>query len=497
MFITLLAIFFLLLLSAFFSGSETALTAASRPLMHQLEQSGQDKRAEIVNRLLERKDRLLGAILLGNNLVNIMASALATSLMISVFGEAGVVYATAVMTLLVLIFAEILPKTYAMHSANSAALNFAPILRVIVSALAPVTQSIHLIVRRVLLLFGVDIGADPPLTQSGEELRGAIDLHAAEEEDQTKTERAMLRSVLDLSDVSVEEIMIHRKNVTAGDANLPSLDLVRAILESPHTRIPLYDGDPDNIIGVIHAKVLLRAIFGLAQHEIETIDVRALASAPWFIPEQTLLADQLQAFRERHEHFALVVDEYGGLMGIVTLEDIIEEIVGDITDEHDPAVAGVTSEPSGAYIVEGGVTLRDLKREFDWDLPDEDASTVAGLLLHESRRIPSAGQVFAFHGFRFEVLERRRHQITSVRVTPSKKETAESKAGGCRASRQSSDNPRRPRAAPGRFPFCAARRILRKAGRQKPDDKRNPLHAAFQARAPQTDAHPRHPLSGF
>ena len=142
---------------------------------------------------------------------------------------------------------------------------------------------------------------------------------------------------------------------------------------------------------------------------------------PWFIPESTSLLDQLQAFRKRHEHFALVVDEYGSLMGIVTLEDILEEIVGDIADEHDVVVAGVRPQGDGSYVVEGSVTIRDLNRQFEWDLPDEEAATAAGLILHESRRIPEVGQAFMFHGFRFEILRRLRHQITSVRITPPPK----------------------------------------------------------------------------
>jgi len=417
MVITICIILFLLLLSAFFSGSETSLTAASRPVMHQLEQTGDDNRAIVVNKLLDRKERLIGAILLGNNLVNILASALATSLLITLFGEAGVVYATIAMTLLVLIFAEILPKTYALHNANSMALTIAPVVNVVVIALAPITHLIHIIVRQVLRPFGIDIGGDVGSKQSDEELRGAIELHAGEE-NQARTERAMLRSVMDLHDVWVEEIMVHRSNVVTLDADIPTLELVKQILKSPHTRIPLYRTDPDNVIGIIHAKALLRAVIGRSESGIEELDVLALASEPWFVPEQTSLADQLEAFRKRHEHFALVVDEYGSLMGIVTLEDIIEEIVGDIEDEHDLIVSGVKQETNGTFVVEGSVTLRDLKREFEWDLPDENASTIAGLLLHESRRIPAMGQVFQFHDFRFEVLDRKKHQITSIRVTP-------------------------------------------------------------------------------
>ncbi len=412
---TALVILFLLLLSAFFSGSETALTAASRHVMHQLEQNGDD-RAKTVNALHEDKERLIGAILLGNNLVNILSSALATSMLLTLFGDRGVAYATVIMTFLVLVFAEILPKTYAIRNANGMALSVAPIIKPMVVILGPVTLAIGLIVRNLLSLFGAGKSNDESRVAAEEELRGAIELHDGDEPT-VRQERAMLRSVLELSEVQVEEIMSHRGNVATIDADLPPAEIVRQVLESPFTRIPLWRENPDNIVGVLHAKALLRDVIAHGT-ELTGIDILEIASAPWFIPEQTLLLDQLQAFRARREHFALVVDEYGALMGVVTLEDIIEEIVGDIDDEHDVSVTGVTAQPDGSYVVDGIVTIRDLNREFEWDLPDEEASTIAGLVLHESRRIPEVGQTFIFHGFRFDILARVRNQITSIRLTP-------------------------------------------------------------------------------
>ena len=411
----LTAIGILLILSAFFSGSETALTAASRPMMHQLEQGG-DRRAGIVNRLHEHKPQLISAVLLGNNLVNILASALATRVLIGYFGEAGVAYATLVMTLLVLLFAEILPKTYAVRRANQMALAIAPVVNVIVVVFNPVTQTLLWIVRGIFKLFGVDIQGNEAMGAGDEELRGAIELHAGDEE-AVKHERAMLRSVLDLTDVQVGEIMIHRKNVVTIDADLPLDEVVKQVLASPYTRIPLWRESPDNIVALLHAKALLRAI-QTPNSDLEKLDVVELSAPPWFIPEYTPLLDQLLAFRERREHFALVVDEYGSLMGIVTLEDILEEIVGDISDEHDVTVSGVRPQPDGTYIVEGWVTIRDLNREFEWTLPDEEAATIAGFVLHETRRIPEVGQAFLFHEFRFEILRRQRHQITAIRITP-------------------------------------------------------------------------------
>ncbi len=408
------AIALLLVFSAFFSGSETALTAASRSRMHTLEQQG-DPRARLVNELFARKERLIGAVLLGNNLVNITASALATSLMIGWAGDAGVAYATLVMTLLVLIFAEVLPKTYAIHNPDGFALSVSRSMRVVVRLFGPVTLAVQAVVGVTLLLFGVRLTTTPAPGQSEEELRGAIELHTGESEEERHA-REMLRSILDLAEVEVEEIMIHRKNMATIDVNQPPGKVVEEVLSSPYTRLPLWQDEPDNIVGVLHVKALLRAVHSQAAN-LDELDLVAIANDPWFVPETTDLLSQLQAFRTRQEHFAIVVDEYGEVLGVVTLEDILEEIVGDIADELDIPVTGARVLTAGSVVVDGTVTLRDLNRQFEWRLPDEEASTVAGLVLHEARRIPEVGQVFAFHGFSFEILHRQRNQITSIKVT--------------------------------------------------------------------------------
>ena len=408
------AILALLVLSAFFSGSETSLTAVSLPRMHTLERQGNHRAAQ-VNELWQKKERLIGAILLGNNLVNITASALATSVLIGVFGDAGVAYATLVITMLVLIFAEVLPKTYTIHHADHMALAVAPVLRIFVLILFPITHAVHMVVRATLHLFGVEMSATLSSDRSEEELRGAIDLHAGEGEE-VRHKRAMLRSILDLAEVEVAEIITHRKKVESIDAGLAPRQIVEEALKSPHTRLPLWRDNPDNIVGVLHAKALLRAVEALP--DIDQLDVLSIANPPWFIPESTDLLSQLQAFRTRHEHFAIVVDEYGEVCGIVTLEDILEEIVGEIADEHDVEIEGVKLQADGSVVVDGAVTIRDLNRQFEWHLPDTEASTIAGLVLDEARRIPEVGQLFVFHGFRLEILGRQRNQITSVKMIP-------------------------------------------------------------------------------
>ena len=411
-------VFCLLILSGFFSGSETALTAASTSRLHNWEKEG-NKHAGLVNRIRERKDRMIGALLLGNNLVNILASAFATSVLIKMVGEAGVVYATLIMTLLVLIFAEVLPKTYALRHADKMSITIAPVIRVVIWLFFPIAEVVNKIVGFTLKLFGADMTGASGGSHM-EVLRGVIELHEGAD-NETQQQRAMLRSILDLFDVDIEEIMTHRKNVVMLNAADPVEKIIEDALESPYTRMPVYRDDTDNIVGVLHAKALMRELKAreINNQSIDDLDIEELATEPWFVPEATTLYDQLQAFRSRREHFAVVVDEYGSFMGIVTLEDILEEIVGEIDDEHDEAFIGVRKQSNGSYMVDGDVTIRDLNREFEWELPDdEDYSTVAGLVLHEAQTIPEKGQSFTFYGFRFDIVKRIRNQLTVIRVTP-------------------------------------------------------------------------------
>lgn len=409
----------LLFLSGFFSGSETALTAASRSRMHTLAKNN-NWRAKLVGKLRSDSESLISTILLGNTLINILASSLATSLFLNLFGHHGVLYATIIMTVMVLIFAEVLPKTIAINHADQMALALSPLVRACVVLFSPATVLVQWSVRKILAIFGAKAQTGIGHAMGDEELRGAIDLHGKTGEEE-RDRSVMLRSILDLAEVDVSEVMTHRKNVVMIDIDQSNSALIDQALNSGYTRIALYKDQPDNIVGVLHAKQLLRAIRAHVEN-IDEIDIVGSASPPWFIPESTNLLDQLNAFRERREHFALVVDEYGSLMGVVTLEDIIEEIVGEVFDEYDISVPGVRPQSDGSFIVNGSVTIRDLNREFDWHLPDEEAVTVAGLILHEAAQIPDVGQVFTFHGLRFEVLRRQRNQITSVRITSIKKQ---------------------------------------------------------------------------
>ncbi len=421
-----LVVVVLIIISAVFSAAETGVTAASKARIHRLAREG-SKRARLVEKLIEDKESLIGSALLGNNLVNTLAGALTTYVLTRAFGGYGVLIATAVVTVLVLIFAEVLPKTYAITRPDRVALVLGPVLGLVTRILNPVIRTVQAIVRFTLRLLGVDVSEDLSYLSSSEEVRGVIDLHATEG-GLDREHQQQLGSILDLDEVTVEDVMIHRKKIEVIDADLPSQAIVRAVVRSTHTRLPLYRSDPDNIIGVLHAKDVLRALSKRGA-EPEYLKIDKLMSPPLFVPNTTSLREQLNTFTSRRQHFALVVDEYGALQGLVTLEDILEEIVGDITDEHDTAEAtGVTVNADGSYTVEGGVTIRDLNRRFNWNLPDEDASTVAGLVINEARIIPVKGQIFNFHGFRFDVLERRRNQITSLKMTPRPEPASDSQA---------------------------------------------------------------------
>jgi Mg2+/Co2+ transporter CorB len=418
MVVELVTLTLLLGCSAFFAGSETALTAASRARMYALSSQG-DSKAIRVEKLQDHMERVISTMLLGNTFVNNAAAAITTVLFAQYVEGAGgalPLLAAVSITAVIFIFSEVLPKTYAINNAERMSLAVAPLVSVLIKIAYPLTHLTQIITNGVLGVFGVKVEREPGAQESIEELRGAIDLHS-EAAKEIKDAGAMLHSILDLDEVPVSDIMIHRRNVTMIDADLPPEDLVRQVLDSPHTRIPLWRNEPDNIIGVLHAKGLLRALHSNDWH-LQGIDVVKLSAKPWFIPEGTTLLKQLEAFKLRREHFAIVVDEYGALMGVVTLEDILEEIVGDIADEHDMKVEGVVQEEEGSFIVDGGVTLRDLNREMDWELPDDQASTLAGLILHEARQIPLQGQVFTFYNLRFEILERQRNQIRKIRVTP-------------------------------------------------------------------------------
>ncbi|OBY27699.1 HlyC/CorC family transporter [Leisingera sp. JC1] len=417
------AIVLLLVFSGFFSGSETALTAASRGKLRAQADKG-SRGAQRALFITEDNERLIGSVLLGNNVVNILAASLATALFTRIFGEGGVAMATLVMTLLVLVFAEVLPKTYAISNAEKAASAVSAPISILVMILSPVVGAVRLFVRGVLRVFGVQIDPDSHIMAVREEIAGALQLGHSEGVVE-KEDRDRILGALDLSDRFVEEIMLHRSNIEMIDADAEPETILEQCLQSQHTRLPVFRGEQENIIGVVHAKDLFRAMYEQAggaggdSDQLKTFDVAQVAKAPYFIPETTTLDEQMRQFLRMRSHFALVVDEYGALQGLITLEDILEEIVGEITDEFDPAEESAARKTAdGSYLVEGATTIRDLNRATEWSLPDDEANTVAGLVIHEAQMIPVKGQVFSFHGFRFEVTAREGNRVTELKIRP-------------------------------------------------------------------------------
>ena len=414
--ISLIAIVILLAISAFFSGSETSLTASSKARIKHMAKT--NKRAKLVERLLDDPERLIGGILLGNNLVNILASALATGLLISIFGDEGVAIATVVMTMLVLVFAEVLPKTIAIANPDRMALKVAPVIDFFTKVFSPIVFLVQKIVKFTLKAFGVDTSNVDHVLSGREEIRGALGLHL-EEGRLVKAHKDMLESILDLDEIFLDEIMIHRKNMVILNSDEAAEEVIGQAIDKSFSRYPVYQGHQENIVGVLHTKDVLKAARGKGK-TFADLDIKKIMTKPWFVPETTTLREQLDAFLARRAHFALVVDEYGALMGLITLEDILEEIVGEIHDEHDSKTKRTKKLKGGGVMVNGDMTIRDLNRAHGWNLPDDEAATIAGLVIFETEIIPYVGQTFQFHGLNFEIKARRKNQITKIKVTTAK-----------------------------------------------------------------------------
>ncbi|MBL4602674.1 MAG: HlyC/CorC family transporter [Emcibacteraceae bacterium] len=415
--IAIVVIIFLVIFSGFFSGSETSLTATSASSMHKMSKEG-DKKAALVEKLISDPESLIGAILLGNNLVNILASALTTYIFIGFFGDLGVVYATFAMTAIVLIFAEVMPKTYALANPERVALKVAPYINIFVIIFSPIVRFIQIISRLTLRMLGFKAEENQKILSPQDEIRGAIDLQE-HEGGIVKEHKDMLAGILDLDEISLEDVMVHRKNVETINVKDDIADIFQQIVSSPYTRLPMWEENQDNIIGVIHAKDVLR-VTRKSNGRLNHKTLRDIAITPWFVPETTSLRDQLKKFLTRKAHFALVVDEYGALMGVITLEDILEEIVGEITDEHDTLNSDIKILASGTVIAEGTTPIRDLNRRFNWNLSDDEAITIAGYVIDLAETIPLPGQVFEINGFTLKVLKRTKNQITQVKISPPK-----------------------------------------------------------------------------
>lgn len=402
-------IFLLLVLSLFFSGAEISLTSVSRSRINKLKLSG-NKKAKVINYLLNKKELTIGTILLGNTIVNITCSSLSTGIFIEIFGNEGIFISTIVITLCILLFCEVLPKTYAIQNPERTALSSSYFLLFFVEVLSPLTIGIQFIVNLVLKLCGLHKNKE--VISAADAMRNMITLHRSEGT-MLQQDLDMLNSILDLAETEISQIMTHRKNLFSLDINQNKEDLIKGILTSSHSRIPLWDGEPENIVGVVHVKNLINAL----REKNDEVNIATVMSKPWFIPESTLLSVQLHNFRKNRKHFALVIDEYGTLQGIVTLEDILEEIVGDISDEHDIVTENLIKKISdNLYHINGGATIRDINRQLHWDLPSEEATTLAGMIVNDIERIPDESEEFAMYGFCFKILKKDENIITTVEV---------------------------------------------------------------------------------
>ena len=326
-----------------------------------------------------------------------------------------------------IVVGEQVPKTLAIREPVPVSQWIAYPLYVTYLVFYPLNWLLNAASRSILRMLGVKEGSEQEIL-TDTEIEGLVEV-SAEYGKMEEGEAEYIQNVFRFGDLEVSDVMVHRTEMVTVDAADPPEEIVNAVLKAEYTRIPLWRDKPENIIGILHAKDLLRAI-NTAGGDLTKVDVMALALPPWFVPDIRPLSEQLKAFRRRKTHFALVVDEYGEVKGLVTLEDVIEEIVGDISDEHDIPVPGVRPQPDGSVNVDGAVPIRDLNRAMDWNLPDADATTVAGLVIHEARSIPDVGQSFTFHGFRFSVMRKERNRITALRITPlGRKPVALARAG--------------------------------------------------------------------
>ena len=407
----------LLLLSAFAAAVRASLWNASRTRLGELQKRG-FRGAGTALRLLADEDRTMGALALAKLLAAALAGGLAAFLLFHQLPPLQAGLAAAGLIAVFAFLGFVLPDAYAARRADRVAVILSGPAQLLTAILGPPAAALEALSRGLLTLTG-NSGVDETHTMH-EELREAIDLHV-KDGTVVKNDRDMLSGILAMQDLEVSDIMVHRTKMTMLDIEEGPKEIVNTVLKSGHTRIPVWKDSPDNIIGVLHAKNLFAA---LQKHngDATKVDIEDILLPPWFVPDTRAIPDQLNAFLKRKSHFAIVVDEYGEVQGLVTLEDIIEEIVGDIKDEHDAVATGVRPKPDGSYLVDGSVAIRDLNRAFDWDLPDEEANTIAGLVIHEARMIPEVGQAFVFHGFRFEILKKRRHQITALRMSPVKRD---------------------------------------------------------------------------
>ncbi len=417
MILSTVAVLILLVISAFFSGAETSILTASQARINKLKNDG-NKKAESLLKLREDKEKLIGSILLSNNFVNIGASVIATEACIEIFGDnnTALFITTAMMTVLILIISDVLPKTYAVRHAEAVALSLTPFITFTTLILTPIVVTVKYIVNGLLKL--VDNKTNAVNISALETIKSTIELHHQEGE-VVSDYKYMLGGVIDLEKITVEEVMVHRNEFLSVNIDLAPLEIIKQIAKSPYSRVPIWKDKPENIIGVLHMKDLNKILLSKkSSDKITHRDIEKLAREPWFIPSTTNLKTQMLAFRTNHYPFAFVVNEYGELEGLVTLEDIIEEVVGQIEDEYDVVHKGIYKVNSDNSVVTTGNTpIRDVNRELEWNIDDKEATTVGGLIFHIAQRIPEKGESFKSANYVLKLLKKKKNKILKVKIS--------------------------------------------------------------------------------
>ena len=415
---SILIVIFLLLLSGLLSGSETSITSVSKSKIHKLAIRG-DKRAQQLLHLIKNKSDFISSLLIGNNFVNILASVLATAILIKYYGDKGILYSTILMSLLIVIFSEVLPKNYALIRPDRFALAMSKYLIVFSKIITPIMLLVKAINWSFFKIMRIDLENKATSKTAREDIRNIINMHE-DEGRLLKDEGDMLNAILDLKEITVEKIMTHRKNIYSIDLNNKN-EFFPRISKSSFSRIPVWKENPNNILGLIHAKNVLTNLNDQGQLDITKIKENLIK--PWFVPETTKAKDQLNEFIQRKEKLAFVVDEYGELMGLISMEDIIEEIVGNIFDEKDFSTIGIRKIDINTYRIRGDVNIRDINRELDIQIPDTFYSTIAGYIIHETESFPDVGQIFSFGDIRYEIVNKNKNQITQIKMVLLKKDS--------------------------------------------------------------------------
>lgn len=410
---SLILVTILLTLSAYFAAAETAITASSPGKIQKAKIAG-DPRAKKALKLIKIKDTVISSLLIMNSGINTIATTIATTALISIFGGEGVVIASAVMSVIIIVFVEFIPKAIAVVKAEDFVIKSTYFLIFVLKILKPINAGLKLSLRLFCSIFRVNLTQD---ISGDDEVRGIIEHHASEG-NVFKDDKDMLGGVLDLKSISVSDIMTHRSNMVSLDVDMPLKDLTAQVLNSNHSRIPLWKNDKENVVGILHIKDLVKSLYD-NNFNYTQLNIMNFTTEPWFIPDQAFISDQLHFFKEKKSHIALVIDEYGDLQGILTLEDILEEIVGQIEDEHDVDSKHIIQKSDHSFVIDGSASIRDINRELGWNLPDEDANTLAGLVIHEAQKIPEQGEVFEAYNLKIVVQRKKNNKIKTLFVEQS------------------------------------------------------------------------------